>query len=68
MVDLIADGQTHVVEYDLKPRYAKNYPEDQSGIKGTIRVKGGKSGYVRTPVRFTVCLYDCMIMFRDMAS
>jgi len=42
---LIADGETHVMEYPLQQREESSPNEDQSGVKGTLFIKGGKAGY-----------------------
>jgi len=49
---LIADGETHTLEYPLQQRIESSPDEDQSGVKGTLFLKGGKSGY-------EVCLVNC---------
>ena len=49
---LIADGETHVLEYPLMQRPESSPEEDQSGIQGSIKIKGGKAGY-------EVCLVNC---------
>ena len=43
--ELIADGETHILEYDLQQREESSPEEDQSGVKGKLKIKGGKAGY-----------------------
>ena len=63
VVDLIADGKTHILEYDLQQREESAPDQDQSGICGTIRLKGGKAG-------FETRLVNCrgLVEFRNRTS
>ena len=49
---LIADGKTHEVAYDLKPRQESAPDDTQEGITGTLHLKGGKAGF---EVNFVAC-------------
>ena len=42
---LIADGKTHEVAYDLKPRQESAPDDAQEGITGKLHLKGGKAGF-----------------------
>jgi hypothetical protein len=45
IVELIADGKTHEMTYDLKTRPESAPHDDQEDISGTLLLKGGKAGF-----------------------